>query len=312
MNLSFVVDNKNFWKVVKPFNEKSSGVSNEVVLLEKDKILRGDTEVAKEFHSYINSTVSSLGITENEYTIQENISSSEPVDKTIIKFIYPSILLIKSKINKTNSFSLTEIETDDVDKEICSLNSKKSGTHNDIPAKILKKCTSLTASVLLKHFNEILRTGNFPDRLKLADITPVFKKNNPLEKENYRPAGVLPVVSKILERIMQKQVTLFRQKVLSPYLCGYRKGFSTQQVLISPIERWEKILDQKAYEGAVLMGLSKGFDTLNHDLLLAKLRANGFDRDLLKVIHSYLSNRDQRTKINKSFLFLVLSSLIFI
>ena len=129
MNLSYVVDNKNFWKVVKPFNEKSSGVSNEVVLLEKDKILRGDTEVAKEFHSYINSTVSSLGITENEYTIQENISSSEPIDKAIMKFqFYPSILLIKSKINKTNSFSFTEIETDDVDKEICSLNSKKSGT----------------------------------------------------------------------------------------------------------------------------------------------------------------------------------------
>ena len=130
MNLSFVVDNKNSWKVVKPlFNEKWSGVSSEVVLLEKDKILRGDSEVAKEFHSYFNSTVSSLGITENEYTIQENISSSEPIDKAIMKFqFYPSILLIKSKINKTNSFSFTEIETDDVDKEICSLNSKKSGT----------------------------------------------------------------------------------------------------------------------------------------------------------------------------------------
>ena len=128
-----------------------------------------------------------------------------------------------------------------------------------------------------KRFIEILRTGNFLDRLKLADITPVFKKNNPLEKENYRPAGVLPVVSKILERIMQKQVTLFRQKVLSPYLCGYRKGFSTQQVLISLIERWKKNLDQKAYEGAVLMDLSKVFDTLNHDLFLAKLCANGFD-----------------------------------
>ena len=247
-------------------------------MLEKDKILRGDSEVAKEFHSYFNSTVSSLGITENEYTIQENISSSEPIDKAIMKFqFYPSILLIKSKINKTNSFSFTEIETDDVDKEICSLNSKKSGTHNDIPAKILKKCASLTAAVLQKRFIEILRTGNFLDRLKLADITPVFKKNNPLEKENYRPAGVLPVVSKILERIMQKQVTLFRQKVLSPYLCGYRKGFSTQQVLISLIERWKKNLDQKAYEGAVLMDLSKVFDTLNHDLFLAKLCANGFD-----------------------------------
>ena len=128
-----------------------------------------------------------------------------------------------------------------------------------------------------KTFQRNFRTGNFPDRLKLADITPVFKKNNPLEKENYRPAGVLPVVSKILERIMQKQVTLFRQKVLSPYLCGYRKGFSTQQVLISLIERWKKNLDQKAYEGAVLMDLSKVFDTLNHDLFLAKLCANGFD-----------------------------------
>ena len=152
-----------------------------------------------------------------------------------------------------------------------------------------------------KLFNEILRAGNFPDKLKLADITPVFKKNNPLEKENYRPVSVLPVVSKIFERIMQKQVTLFTEKLLSPYLCGYKKGVSTQQVLISLIKGWKKTLDQKGYGGAVLMDLSKAFDTLNHDLLLAKLHAYGFDRDSLKVFHSYLSNRYQRTKINKSF-----------
>ena len=62
------------------FNEKGSGVRNEVVLLEKDKILRDDNEVAKEFHSYFNSIVSSLGITENKYTIQKNMPSSEPID----------------------------------------------------------------------------------------------------------------------------------------------------------------------------------------------------------------------------------------
>ena len=133
------------------------------------------------------------------------------------------------------------------------------------------KCVSSIVPALQKLFNEVLRTGNFPDKLKLADITPVFKKNNPLEKENYRPVSVLPVVSKIFERIMQKQVTLFTEKLLSPYLCGYRKD------------------------------LSKAFDTLNHDLLLAKLHAYGFDSDSLKVFHSYLSNRYQRTKINKSF-----------
>ena len=87
LNLSFVVDNKKFSKLVKPlFNEKGGGVSNEVVLLEKDKILRDNNEVPKEFHSYFNSIVSSLRITENEYTIQKNISSSEPIDKAIMLF----------------------------------------------------------------------------------------------------------------------------------------------------------------------------------------------------------------------------------
>ena len=100
---------------------------------------------------------------------------------------------------------------------------------------------------------------------------------------------------------MQKQVTLFTEKLLSPYLCGYRKGFSTQQALISPVERWKKFLDQKGYGGAVLMDLFKAFDTLNHDLLLPKQHAYGFHRGSLKVFHSYLSNRYQRTKINKSF-----------
>ena len=212
--------------------------------------------------------------------------------KLLWKFqFHPSILLIKSKINTSNTFSFTETETDDVNKEIRSLNSKKSGTQNDIPSKIFKKCTSSASPVLQKLLNEILRTGNFPDKLKLEDITPVIKKNNPLEKENYRPVSVLTVVSKISERVMQKQVILFTEKLSSPYLRGYRKGFSAHQALISLIERWKKKLDQKGYGGAVLMDLSKAFDTLNHDLLLAKLHAYGFDRDSLKVLLSYLSNR---------------------
>ena len=93
LNLSFVVDNKKFWKVVKPlFNEKGSGVSNKFVLLEKGKILRDDNVVAKYFYSYFNSIVSSLGIRESEYTIQKNIPSSESIDKAIISipFQYPT------------------------------------------------------------------------------------------------------------------------------------------------------------------------------------------------------------------------------
>ena len=145
-------------------------------------------------------------------------------------------------------------------------------------------CASSTAPYLRKLFIEISRTGNFLDKLKLADITPYFKKNNPLEKENYRTVAVPPVVSKFFERIMQKQVTLFTEKILSPNLYDYRKGFSTEQALISLIKRLKKKLEQKGYGGGVLMDLSKAFYTLNHDLLLAKLLAYGFDRDSLKVL----------------------------
>ena len=88
---------------------------------------------------------------------------------------------------------------------------------------------------------------------------------------------------------------------LSPYLCGFRKGFNTQQALLSLIENWKKILDNKGFGGAVLMDLSKAFDTLNHELLIAKLHAYGFQRDSLRLLYSYLTNRWQRTKVNSSF-----------
>ena len=88
---------------------------------------------------------------------------------------------------------------------------------------------------------------------------------------------------------------------MSPYLCGYRKGFNSQHALISLIERWRKSLDNKGYGGAVLMDLSKAFDTLNHDSLIAKLHEHGFDIKTLKLLHSYLTKRWQRTKVNSSF-----------
>ena len=89
--------------------------------------------------------------------------------------------------------------------------------------------------------------------------------------------------------------------ILSDKLCGYRKGYSTQHALISMTEQWRKSLDNKGFAGAVLMDLSKAFDCMNHELLLAKLYAYGFSKDALALINSYLKNRWQRVKINDSF-----------
>ena len=84
-------------------------------------------------------------------------------------------------------------------------------------------------------------------------------------------------------------------------MCGYRKGYSTQHALTSLIEKWRCMRDKKGFAGAMLMDLSKAFDTIDHNLLIAKLNAYGFSKSALRLIKSYLTNRWQRTKINTSF-----------
>ena len=196
----------------------------------------------------------------------------------------------------TTPFLFNEVSLADSEDELSNLNTKKSSKFKNIPAKILKISRNSCSETLTALFNKTVLTGNFPNELKLADVTPVFKKENPLKSKNYRPVSVLPVVSKIFERIMHKQMSLYVDNFLSPYVCGYRKGFSTQQALLSLIEKWKNILDKKGYGGAVLMDISQAFDTLHHDLLIAKLHAYGFTRESLKLIKSYLTNRWQRTK----------------
>ena len=82
---------------------------------------------------------------------------------------------------------------------------------------------------------------------------------------------------------------------------GYRKGYNTQHALVSLIEKWKRTLDKHGYAAAMLMDLSKAFDTLNHELLIAKLYAYGFSKESLKLMFSYLTNRWQRTKVNQSY-----------
>ena len=75
---------------------------------------------------------------------------------------------------------------------------------------------------------------------------------------------------------MKKQINDFIISFLSPYLCGYRKGFNTQHALLKLVGNWRKGLDNKGFDGAILIDLSKAFDTLNHNLLISKLHASGF------------------------------------
>ena len=210
--------------------------------------------------------------------------------------------MINENVSFESCFSFKEIQESDIQKEVSNLNSKKAGTFGNIPKKVLKDSSDICDSILQDIWNyEILGKQYFFKNIKLADITPVYKKKDPTLVENYRPVSVLPCVSKVFERIIQKQFSSSIDEFLSPYLCGYRKGFNTQYALLSLTEKWKETLHGKGYTGAVLMDLSKAFDTINHKLLIAKLYAYGFSKDALKLIFSYMSDCWQRCKINKSF-----------
>ena len=302
LDLKKIIDNKQFWQCLGPCFSEKVKTRQKITLVEDNEIISDDSEVAKKLNSFFEEAVNSLDITENSFLLNRSAEEIEdPIDRLITKFEnHPSILKIKEMVCK-EEFSFNLVDLADVEKELSQLNSKKAHTQNDIPVKPLKETVDVCGSVLLYLVNDSFTKCEFPSELKLADITPTFKKGDATCAENYRPISILPVVSKIYERLIQQQIARFMDKRLSPYLCGYRKGFSTQHALVSLLERWKQTLDKHGYAAAMLMDLSKAFDTLNHELLLAKLHAYGFSKSAIKLVHSYLNNRWQRTKINNSF-----------
>ena len=96
---------------------------------------------------------------------------------------------------------------------------------------------------------------------------------------------------------MFDQINIFMQTKLSAHLCGFRKKYSTQHALFLLIKNWQKCIDQRGFIGTILMDLSKAYDCLPHDLIIAKLEAYGFGYKSLRLILSYLSKRKQRVKI---------------
>ena len=107
--------------------------------------------------------------------------------------------------------------------------------------------------------------------MKLADVTLVYKKKSKSSKDNYRPASILFNTSKINGRCIYDQIQLFFDFLLSKYQCGFRRGYNAQHCLITLIEEWKKSVDNGGAFGALLTDLSKDFDCLPHELLIAKL-----------------------------------------
>ena len=127
-----------------------------------------------------------------------------------------------------------------------------------------------------------------------------MKKINKTDKENYLPISILPNLSKVYERLMYNQIYPYFDTLFSKFQCGFRKGFNAPPCLLAMIEKWRKTLDKGGETGAVLTDLSKAFDCIDHNLFIAKLDAYGFEKQSIEFLHSYLTKRKQRTKVDSA------------
>ena len=299
LDTNLITDNKKFWKTIKPFFSDKHNIRKNIILVDDDEIITEDTKVAETMNVFFSEVVEKLEITGFSteryfYDVDMNHTSN-----IIEKFKdHPSILKIKEIIHVSEPFHFSMTNEADISTEILALNTKKPTTFNNIPARLLIENEDISSLYLTKIYNDSKINSQFPASLKLADITPSHKKNETTNKENYRPVSILPSISKIFERNMYNQISSYIDKHLSVFLCGFRKGYSTQHCLIVMLERWRKALDNSKMAGALLTDLSKAFDCLNHELMIAKLEAYGFDHNSLAYVYSYLSGRKQRTKVN--------------
>ena len=301
LDVKKITDSKKFWKITKPFFSDKGAGKTDITLVEGDKIIQEDQKVAKIFDDFFSNTVKTLDISIPSEYKDENVVSDDPIDQIISTFSsHPSIQLINDNVVKGN-FSFKTVDLDTIEKEVAALDGKKASMSDSIPPKCLKEYSTICCKPLTVIINNGILNSCFDGALKLADLTPVHKAEETISKENYRNISLLPVVSKIFEKLMQAQISPYMETFLSPFLCGYRKGYSPQHALSAMLEKWKISCDKGGFGGGVLMDLSKAFDTIYDGLLIAKLNAYGFDKNALKLVKSYLSDRWQRVKINTSY-----------
>ena len=300
-------NSKPFYDILKPYLTNKGALCNtDISLSENNNILSNDIEIANIFNEYYTNIVehTSGNRPKNKADDLPTGSSFDIILDNITKTYedHPSIKAIHNRKSDSQHtpFKFKPVKIKNVFNLLKSLDAKKAVGIDGIPPLILKISAKILAEPLTRIINICISDNVFPTLAKLASILPFFKKGDRSNKKNYRPVSVLSSLSKIFGKILQNQLIDFSNSFLSKYITSYRKGHSTEHVLIRLIEDWKAKLDNGFYVGAIMMDLSKAFDCISHDLLIAKMNAYKFDKSALKLIYSYLKGRRQCVKINSS------------
>ena len=196
--------------------------------------------------------------------------------------------------NIPHSIHLYEVSENELIKIIKNLKNSSHGP-DGIRTDIFKETYQLFLSPLLHLLNLSIKQGYFPNELKVARVTPIFKGGDPMEIKNYRPVSILNIFSKVYEKVMYSRLFDFLNKnnVLYNLQFGFRNKYSTSAALIYLVDKIMTALDKGEFVIGTFVDLSKAFDCVNHDILLEKLHKYGIRGIAHAWFSSYLQNRSQ-------------------
>lgn len=267
---------KETWKGINNIlNRKDKNSQFPTHLVVDGRIVSDDQEIAEAFNNFFINIGPALS---NAIEVPQNKSYKD---------------YIKEKIHAR--FHFETVSTNKVTKIIEKMKPKTSSGQDGISSALLKDVHLITVKVLTLIINQSLSTGICPDRLKIAKVVPIFKKDNPHITGNYRPISLLPVISKVFEKVVFDQLYKYLDKnnLLYKSQYGFRKGHSCEFAAMEVTDKIFNSLDKRKLPIALFLDFSKAFDTINHDILIDKLKHYGITGVALNWFRSYLTNRKQ-------------------
>ena len=278
---------KELWKILRGIGAPSKNKSNSNICLEKDNNVSFDKQTNCEtFKNYFGKLANELL---NNLPAPTNKFGEENIDQ------YYNHLNIRE-----NNFSFNNTTELIVLKLLKEIEPSKSAGVDNINGKFLKDGASILANPITKLFNLSIKLSEFPELCKIAKLKPLYKKGNKLKPENYRPISILPLVSKVFEKIIHNQTQLYLDdnNILYKFQSGFRKNYSTDNNLAYLNDKILNGFEKSLYTGMVLIDLQKAFDTIDHNIFLKKLKCLGFADPSIEWFKSYLECRYFRVNID--------------